>query len=291
MVGIRDIEVRNRTVEALIVITILVISLPLIIGYSLMVLSSFSKNMVTDLNPRSVDLTLLNWILLFQGRTAVFAGIRVDILSIILNTMIVALGVSILVTLTGSLTGYAVSRMNFPGRRSFMLLLILLHAFPGSILVVGVYFIYRVFIPSPELVRVYSFFYVIVARAAVEIPMATWLMKGFFDMIPWEIEWSAIVDGASRFRVWWKILLPMIKPGVAAVMLFGFLAGWMDLIYVRTFLVDQTLATFIEANANAEYAYLPLVAAAGTLYLLPTILFFIFAQRLIFTITVSGIKG
>ncbi|MET1159877.1 MAG: carbohydrate ABC transporter permease [Thermoprotei archaeon] len=287
----RDVEVRSRASEAVLLLIILAVTIPLITGYSLLVLSSFSKNMVTNLDPSSFYPTLLNWILLFQGRTAQFAGIHVNIWGIVLNTLIVALGVSALVTLVGSLTGYAVSRMNFTGRKTLMLLLILLHAFPGSVLVVGVAFIYRLFAPPLEFIRFYSFFYVIVARASIEIPMATWLMKGFFDMIPWEIEWSAIVDGASRFRVWRSILLPMIKPGVAAVMLFGFLAGWMDLIYVRTFLVDRTLATFIEANAEAEYAYLPLVAAAGTLYLLPTIIFFVAAQRLIFTISVSGIKG
>ncbi|RLG81379.1 MAG: carbohydrate ABC transporter permease [Thermoprotei archaeon] len=291
MPGMRDVEVRSRASEALILLVILAVSLPLITGYSLLILSGFSKSMVTNLDPSSFYPTLMNWILLLQGRTAQFAGIRVNIWGIVANTLVVALGVSALVTLVGSLTGYAVSRMNFAGRKHIMMLLILLHAFPGSVLVVGVAFIYRMFMPPLEYIRFYSFFYVIVARAAIEIPMATWLMKGFFDMIPWEIEWSAIVDGASRFRVWWNVLLPMIKPGVAAVMLFGFLAGWMDLIYVRTFLVDRTLATFIEANAEAEYAYLPLVAVAGTLYLLPTIIFFIAAQRLIFTISVSGIKG
>jgi len=290
-VSARDVEVRSRRSEALILLVVLAVSLPLIAGYSLLILSSFSKNMVTNLNPGSFHPTLLNWYLLFHGRTALFAGIRVDIWRIVLNTLIVALGVSALVTILGALTGYAASRINFPGRKTMMTLLILLHAFPGSVLVVGVAFLYRLFAPPLEHLYAYSFFFVIVARASIEIPMATWLMKGFFDMIPWEIEWSALVDGASRFKVWWKILLPMIKPGVAAVMLFGFLAGWMDLIYVRTFLVDRTLATFIEANAEAEFAYLPLVAATGTLYLLPTIIFFLLAQRLIFTISVSGIKG
>lgn len=291
MPGMRDVELRKRSSELMILAVIIAVSLPVITGYSLLILSSFSKGMVTNLDPASFHPTLVNWILLFQGRTAVFAGVRVDIWGIVLNTLIVALGISFLVTVIGSSTGYAISRLNFAGRKSMMMLLMLLHAFPGSVLVVGVAFIYRLFMPPLEHIRFYSFFYVIVARTAIEIPMATWLMKGFFDMIPWEIEWSAIIDGASRFKVWWKILLPMIKPGIAAVMLFGFLAGWMDLIYVRTFLVDRTLATFIEANANAEYAYLPLVAAAGTLYLLPTIIFFLLAQRLIFTISVSGIKG
>lgn len=291
MPGMRDVEIRRRWVEVAIALAVLAFSLPVIIGYSLMILSSFSEKMVTGLDPASFQPTIQNWVLLFQGRTALFAGYRVDIWRIVLSTLTVALGISALVTLVGSLTGYAISRMKFAGRKHLMAFLILLHAFPGSVLVVGVAFIYRLFLPPYQYVHTYSFLFVILARASIEIPMATWLMKGFFDMIPWEIEWSAIVDGASRFRVWWKILLPMIKPGVAAVMLFGFLAGWMDLIYVRTFLAEPTLAVFIEHNANAEYAYLPLVAAAGTLYLLPTILFFLFAQRLIFTITVSGVKG
>ncbi len=291
MPGLRDVEIRNRVTEVLIAVTVFAFSLPVITGYTLLVLSSFSKEMVTNIDPSAFKPTLQNWILLLQGRTALFAGIRVDILGIVLNTLIIALGISALVTITGSLTGYAISRMNFSGRKHIMALLILLHAFPGSVLVVGVAFIYRLFMPSYQYVLYYSFFFVIIARSAIEIPMATWLMKGFFDIIPWEIEWSAIIDGASRIKVWWKILLPMIKPGLAAVMLFGFLAGWMDLIYVRTFLAEPTLAVFIEHNVHAEYAYLPLVAAAGTLYLLPTILFFLFAQKLIFTISVSGIKG
>ena len=287
----RDVEIRSRSTELLIMCIVFMLSLPVITGYALIILSSFSRDMVTNLDPSAFKPTLTNWILLFHGRTALFAGIRVNIWGIVFNTLIVALGISLLVTITGALTGYAISRMNFHGRKHIMALLILLHAFPGSVLVVGVAFIYRLFMPSYTYVVYYSFFFVILARAAIEIPMATWLMKGFFDMIPWEIEWSAIVDGASRIRVWWKILLPLIKPGLAAVMLFGFLAGWMDLIYVRTFLAEPTLAVFIEYNVHAEYAYLPLVAAAGTLYLLPTILFFLFAQKLIFTISVSGIKG
>ncbi|NPA98422.1 MAG: carbohydrate ABC transporter permease [Crenarchaeota archaeon] len=289
--GLRDIELRSRRTELLLVATVLIFSIPLILGYGLLILSSFSKEMVTNLNPHDFIPTLRNWILFFEGRTAVFGGIRVNIWHIVLNTLIVALGVSFLVTLVGSMTGYAVSRLKFSGRKRFMALLMLLHAFPGSVMVVGIYFLYLMFLPSYQLVRFYSFFFVIVARASLEIPMATWLMKGFFDMIPWEVEWAALVDGASRFKVWRKVILPMVKPGVAAVMLFGFLAGWMDIIYVRTFLVDQTLATWIESNINAEYSYLPLVAAAGTFYLLPTIIFFLLAQRLIFTISATGVKG
>ncbi|MFN3283268.1 MAG: ABC transporter permease subunit, partial [Pseudothermotoga sp.] len=107
---------------------------------------------------------------------------------------------------------------------------------------------------------------------------------------PWETEWSALVDGASRFLVWRKILLPLIKPGIVAVLIFGFLAGWQDLIYVRTFLIDRTLATFIESNLETEIAYMPLLAAAATFYLLPTIVFYISSQQLLFRVYAGGIR-
>ncbi len=170
--------------------------------------------------------------------------------------------------------------------------MLVLHAFPGVALIVGVYLLYKLTLPQdPDIMRFYSFFYVILARGVLEIPMSVWLMKGFFDAIPWEFEWSGIIDGASRITVWRKIMLPLVKPGILAVALFAFIAGWQDIIYVRTFLVDQTLATFIESNIEAEFSHMPLIAAAGTLYLLPKIVFFLIAQRIILQGYSGGLKG
>lgn len=291
MMSAKDVEIRTHKMELVLLLAVILASLPLITGFLLLVLSSFSKKMVTNFDPNSFVFTLRNWELLFQGRLAITGGLREDILRYLVNTAIVALGVSVLVTIVGTMSGYALSRMRFRYRKHFLLLILLLHAFPGSVLIVGVYFIYRLILPSyTEFMTAFSFFYVIVARAALEIPMSTWLMKGFFDLIPWEVEWAAIVDGASRPRVWFQVMLPLVKPGIAAVMLFGFLAGWQDLIYVRTFLVERTLATFIEANLEAEYTYMPLDAATATLYLLPTVVFFITSQQLLLKVSLAGVK-
>jgi len=288
----RDVETRPKRYERLIILALLLASLPLIMGFSLLVLSSFSTKMVTNLDPNSFRLTLENWINLFQGKIATTGGIRVNIWRITLNTLIVALGVAGVVTGISALAGYSLSRIDFRGRKTMMVLLLVLHAFPGVALIVGVYLLYRLTFPQNyEVVGLYSFAYVILARAALEIPMSIWLMKGFFDTIPWEFEWSGIIDGASRITVWRKIMLPLIKPGILAVALFAFLAGWQDIIYVRTFLVYPTLATFIEANIEAEYSHMPLIAAAGTFYLLPTIIFFITAQQLLLQGYSGGIKG
>ncbi|MBW9220117.1 carbohydrate ABC transporter permease [Methanothermococcus sp. SCGC AD-155-N22] len=290
----KDIETRSGKYEWIVIFTLIIASLPLILGFLLLILSSFSKEMVTNLDLSSFHFTLENWINVFQGKLAITGGIRTNILRITFNTLLVALGVAVVVTLISTLAGYSLSRMDFKGRKHMMILLLILHAFPGVALIVGVYLLYLLTVPQGQgldVVRLYSFFYVILARAALEIPMSVWLMKGFFDTIPWEFEWSGIIDGASRIEVWWKIMLPLVKPGILAVALFAFLAGWQDIIYVRTFLIDQTLATFIEANIEAEFSHMPLIAAAGTLYLLPTIIFFITAQQILLQNYSGGIKG
>ena len=91
-------------------------------------------------------------------------------------------------------------------------------------------------------------------------------------------------------------MLPIVKPGIAAVAIFAFLAGWEDLIYVLVFLppTEKTLATYIEgqlSSGSLETTYLPIVAAAGTLYLIPTIAFFILTQRLLLETMSGGLKG
>ncbi len=296
-----DVEtLSRRKLTVVIGAALLLASLPILVVYFVLMGSSFTNNMITGLTIGRLRLTLQNWILFFQGRLSTIPGQTLttwDILRYIFNTFVVALGVMAVVTLLSTLAGYSFSRMKFSGRKFLMKLLILLHAFPGVALIIAVYTIYvyvKLGLPS-SLWTSYAFSYVIVARAALEVPMSIWVMKGFFDKVPWEVEWSAIIDGASRVRVWRQIVLPLVKPGIATVAIFSFLAGWEDLIYVLVFLppTEKTLATYIEsllAEGSLEVVHLPIVAAAGTLYLLPTILFFIFARSYMLQSTAGGIK-
>ncbi len=275
-------------------------TLPLVAIYVLLTLSSFADRMLSGPDILEADYSIENWRLFFQGKldpAATSLYTFKELIMIILNTLIVAVGVTIIVVLVSVMAGYAFSRMKFPGRRELMEFLLLLHAFPGVALIIAVYAIYvwsLKGIPS-DIIVPYRFTYTIFARAALEIPLSIWLMKGFFDKIPWEVEWSALVDGASRFKTWFSILLPQVKPGIAAIAVFAFLAGWEDLIYVHVFLYTggiKTLATLIEeVIGNIETAYLPIAAAAGTLYLLPTIIFFVFTQRFLLEALTGGVKG
>ncbi len=288
--------------EAVLIVSLLLLaSIPLILAYTTLILTSFADTIVS--NPWvHFHFTIDNWIAFFRGELSTTRA-RIyttsQILWMIGNTIIVAAGVA-LVVLAGSITSaYAYSRMKYRWRMGTLKLLLLLHAFPGVALIVGVYTLYYytlVKYVSLQHRLLYSFVFVIFARASLELPMSIWILKGFFDRVPWELEWAVIVDGGSRWTALRHAMLPLVKPGIAAVAIFAFLAGWEDLIYVMVFLPPQakTLATFIEgqlAGGSLESSYLPILAAAGTLYLLPTILFFVFTQRLLMETMSGGVKG
>lgn len=288
----------SRRLKIVIILALLLASTPILVTYGLLIASSVSTTMVTDPTLSDFRPTLDNWILFLRGQlTYAAGGLERDVVSMTLVTLTVALGVAGVSTLVSMLAAYSISRMEFRGRRVFTAGLILLHAFPGVALIIGVFMLFRMLGSSLGLLgsEAYAMAYIILARAALEIPMATWLFKGFFDKIPWEVEWSAIVDGASRITVWRKILVPMIKPGIAAVLIFTFLAGWEEFIYFFVFLKPfgiDSLPTFIEEIvASAEYYQLTIVAAAGVFYLMPTIIFFLVTQRLLLEAYSGGLKG
>jgi inositol-phosphate transport system permease protein len=285
----------------LVVGLLLLASIPLILAYTTLILTSFADTIVSNPWVR-FHFTFDNWAAFFRGELSTTRA-RIystgEILGMIGNTLIVAAGVA-LVVLAGSVTSaYAYSRMRYRWRTGSLKLLLLLHAFPGVALIVGVYTIYYYtlvkYVPLQNRL-VYSFVFVVFARASLELPMSIWILKGFFDRVPWELEWAVLVDGGSKWTALRHALLPLVKPGIAAVAIFAFLAGWEDLIYVMIFLPPQakTLATFIEgqlAGGSLETSYLPILAAAGTFYLLPTILFFVFTQRLLMETISGGVKG
>jgi inositol-phosphate transport system permease protein len=303
---LEEAPLATLSLQAIIALALLAASLPIILSYIYLVELSFSSQLI--MSPfEKTSFTLENWRLFLEGRLAPTAAkiYSTDyIRSMIINTLVVASGVTLVVVAAAAPAAYALSRIRFRWRAATLRFLILLHAFPGVALIIGVYAMYvyfyrRLFLEgalSRDYVLAFAFTYVIVARASLEVPMSTWILKGFFDKIPWEVEWAALVDGASRLTAFRRIMLPLIKPGLAAVSIFAFMAGWEELIYVVVFLPRNapTLASFIHnqlSGGSLEAAYLPVVAAAATVYLIPTILFFVFTQRLLLEAAHGGLKA
>src|SRR5690606_2037946 len=114
--------------------------------------------------------------------------------------------------------------------------------FPAITLIVAIFIVL-------QMVGLYnSLIGVILVKAAIDMPLGIWLMKGFYDTVPWEIEMAGIQDGASRLTVWRKLVLPQVRPGIFALALFAFLLAWGE------FILPQVLAP--SGNAQVLSVYL-----------------------------------
>jgi inositol-phosphate transport system permease protein len=136
---------------------------------------------------------------------------------------------------------------------------------------------------------------VILVQLALQLPLGMWLMKGFFDNVSWDLQRAALIDGCSHFRAWWQIILPVIRPGVAALAIFSFVTGWGSFLIPYTFITDQensVLAAYLRGmmGETAPVSY-GTVAAVGLFQLIPVMIFFIFTQEYLMNIFSGGSKG
>lgn len=262
-------------------VLLLVLTSPLLVGYTWLLIATFSRR-TYGLMPQ--ELTLINWQFLWN-----FDNWRDSVWGVTLNTLLLAVGLAIVVVILSSMAGYALSRLDFAGRRPFMALTLILHAFPSVTLLIAIYFVLR------SLGLYNTLRGIILVKVALELPLGIWLMKGFFDNVPWDIERAAMVDGASRFRVWWQIVLPLIRPGIAALAIFSFISGWNEFLIPYTFMLDQqqaTLAVYLNRIVgDTRLVDYGLVAALGLFQLVPVLVFFLFTQRYLLSIYAGGVKG
>lgn len=266
--------------------------LPILIGYAWLFIASISIR-TEGLLPKDAQgniggWTLSNWSFLSDPQ----------IWSVTLNSFLIAIGMVVGVGFVSTLAGYALSRMNFSGRKGFLSLTLALHAFRAEMLLIAIFFVLRILKGLPVIGDFLGFNTVggvALVMVALELPLGIWLMKGFFDNITWDIERSALIDGASRFRVWWEILLPQIRPGIAALAIFTFITGWSAYLIPFTFTVGAKVANIpvfmnqlISDTAPVNWNQ---IAAVGLFQLIPIMLFFIFTQEKLLNIYSGGTKG
>ena len=257
-----------------------VASIPFLIMYAWLIMNSFSKSVTFGFIPE--ELTLENWSFLWSP---IPWGLeRTSIWTVLVNTILYASGVALLQTLVCSLAAYALSRIEFRGKTLILGLQMLLRAFPGVLLLIGTFFVLF------YLRLLYTIQGLVLVRMSMEIPYGVWIMKGFFDGVPWDIEWAALVDGCSRFQAWRRILFPLARPGLLAVSLFGFLAGWEDFIFAYILLPGETkvLSVLIQGLIATEVIDYGLLAAMSLFYMAPAMIFFLIAQRALGRVTIAG---
>jgi len=288
-------RIRIRVGRFLAYALITLVSVPIVVMYVWLFMQSVSTRVLLGFIPEHI--TFENWRFLWS-KVTIGARTYSSIWPVVVNTLLFALGVTFLVVLVSTLSGFALSRMQFRGRTQLTRLTILLHAFPGVTLLIAIYYILYTIWKIPVIGPIFglnSIWGVVFVKSALEIPMAAWIVKGFFDDIPWDIEWAAYVDGCTRLQAWRRVIMPVIRPGIASVAIFAFLAGWSEFLYLFTFIFDQknyTLSLYVkQLIGDFKFVDYGLLSAAALFYMIPPLLFFLFTQKSLLSVSFGGVKG
>lgn len=202
------------------------------------------------------------------------------------NSAFTAVIITIVAVFLASLAAYAFSRINFRGKWFLFWLIMAGIMVPGQILIVPL------FTEMKILNAVDTYWGIILPQIAA--PFAVFIFKQFFDGIPHELEEAAISDGASRFRVYWQIWMPLARPAIAAVAIFTFVGAWNNFIWPFIVVTNTDMMTIPVGLANVQTSYgirYAQIMASAVLGGLPLLIVFLFFQRQIVQgIASTGIK-
>jgi inositol-phosphate transport system permease protein len=273
MLADHDSSTPPRRTARLLSAGLAVLSGPIVLMYVWLVLASLNRDSLASFLPTAW--TLHHW--RFVWLATIKPGYP-NIWIVTWHSLLFACVVMVLEVSIALLAGYVLSRWQFRGRLLLLQGTLLLHAFPAITLIIAVFFVLQ------GLHLLNTLAGVILVKVALELPFALWVMKGFFDGIPWPVEMAALVDGANRFTTWYRILLPQIRPGITALSLFAFLSGWGEYVFLVTFILDTsrwTLSRYVagilgEGEVFVDYG---LITAVGLFYMLPALVMFALAHR------------
>jgi multiple sugar transport system permease protein len=205
-----------------------------------------------------------------------------------LNSTIISLGTALLSTLIGSLAGYGFSRFVFRGRATLIGIILASQMLPG-VLLVGPYF---KMLAKLGLYNTYPG--LILAFTTITLPFSTWMLKGFIDTVPEELDQAALVDGCTRLGAYYKVVMPVIAPGMVATMIFAFLLAWGDLLWVLVLTSGENMATVTLGLSRLVTQFRiiwPQLMAGSVVGALPPVILYLFLQNyLVEGLTAGAVK-
>jgi multiple sugar transport system permease protein len=205
------------------------------------------------------------------------------------NSATVAISSTLLATAVGTVGAYALARLRFLGRGFMASATLITYLVPPSILFIPLYAQMR------NLGLANSLAGLIAAYPSFTVPFVTWLLMGYFESIPEELEEAAMIDGATRFGAFYRVVLPLSAPGVLAAGLYAFTQAWNEFLYALVFITDGRLrtlpvglASFITGDVYG-WGYL---MAGAVLTTLPVIAAYIYLQKyMVEGLTAGSVKG
>ncbi len=203
------------------------------------------------------------------------------------NSTIIATLTTLGIVLSSSLVAYPFARMNFRGKDRLFILLLSTMMLPAIVTLIPTYVIYKH-------LQWVNTFYPLILPSFFGDALSIFLLRQFFKTIPKEIDEAAMLDGASHWTIFWKIIIPLSKPALSTVVVFAFIASWRDFLGPLIYLNDpekQTLELGLRTYQNLHFEQWHLLMAGSVLVMIPILIIFAIGQRyFIKGIVMTGLK-
>ncbi|MCP2169421.1 carbohydrate ABC transporter permease [Goodfellowiella coeruleoviolacea] len=210
------------------------------------------------------------------------------------NSAVIALGAMVCSMVIAILAAYAVSRFRFRGRGTFLTSALATQMFPGILFLLPLFLIFVNLDRGFGLELFGSRVGMVITYLTFALPFSIWLLAGYFDAIPRELDEAALVDGTGPLGALFRVLLPAALPGVAAVAVYSFMTAWTEVLFasVLTTSETRTLAVGLRAYATQSNVYWNQVMAASLVVSVPVLLGFLLLQRaLVQGLTAGAVKS
>jgi multiple sugar transport system permease protein len=214
---------------------------------------------------------------------------RADFLQAFVNSLVVSAGAVSLSLAVGVPAAYALARFQFAGRNTLFFALLSMRMLPPIAVLVPMYVLFSAIGLTTTRLSV------VLAYTTFSLPLVVWIMRGFFEDLPRELEESAWVDGASRYQAFAQVVLPLIKPGLVAACILCLQLAWNDFLFAAVLTTNATrtlpvlMAAFAGGDTGVDWGGM---TSSGVLVILPVILFSFAAQRhLVAGLSSGAVKG
>ncbi len=207
----------------------------------------------------------------------------------LLNSVVVSAATTVVGVTLATTAAYAFSRFRFGGRRMLLSSFLITQMFPATMVMIPLYVI------LDELHLLDTWTGLVLVYSTTALPFCVFMLKGYFDTIPTELEEAALLDGASRARIFWSLILPLARPAIAVTALFSFMTAWNEFILAATFMANDTsytLPVMLRSYVGAKYVDWGAFAAGAVLVSIPVMaLFFALEKHMVGGLTSGSVKG
>lgn len=269
---------RDHARDLLLFVPLVVLLLFTIVPFYWLILFAFRENGSTALIP--VPFTLDHFVTVWNG-----SGFAI----FFLNSVFVAVAGLVITTLLSVLGGYALARYSFRGKTALMLILLCTQFVPGAMMLIPLFQVLN----SVHLIN--NLWGLILVDSVFQLPLSLILMAGFIRNVPIDLEEAAWIDGCSRPRAFFAVVLPLLRPAIVAIGSFAFIGAWNNFLFALMFLNEQKLFT-IPVGLNyliGEYGVdFGALAAGGIIAIVPVVILFAYVQKfLVQGLSAGAVKG